>query len=247
MNCLKTLKLSMLMMVIACFAMISEPVFAQEAADAVKAAGKTAGAVVNETAEAVKEAVEEAAPAAEISGADTAFMLVCAALVLLMTPGLAFFYGGLVRRKNVLSVLMQCFMCMCLMTVLWVALGYSLAFSEGSLFIGGFDYAFYNGVGLEANGSIPHILFATFQGMFAIITPALFIGAFAERMKFSGFCVFSSLWLLVRTPAISLTGNSLWRLAKTLGALPSTPTWRACPTCSSPGPPARASRWPSTP
>lgn len=146
-------------------------------------------------------AADAAAPVAEaatIDTGDTAFMLVASALVLLMTPGLAFFYGGLVRRKNVLSVLMQCFMCMCLMTVLWVVIGYSLAFGESTL--GGFignptQFLFFNGVDTEARGTIPHVLFAIFQGMFAIITPALIIGAFAERMKFSGFLVFVALWL----------------------------------------------------
>ncbi|MDH3584094.1 MAG: ammonium transporter [Phycisphaerae bacterium] len=136
---------------------------------------------------------------ATINGADTAFMLVASALVLLMTPGLAFFYGGLVRRKNVLSVLMQCFMCMCLMTVLWVVVGYSLAFGDS---MGGFvgnpmTYFLFNGVNTDPNGTIPHVLFATFQGMFAIITPALILGAFAERMKFAGFCLFSGLWLML--------------------------------------------------
>lgn len=142
---------------------------------------------------------EEVAAPAVISAGDTAWMIVATALVLLMTPGLAFFYGGLVRRKNVLSVLMQCFMCMCLMTVLWVVVGYSLCFGESR---GGFigspgTHFLFKDVGIDANGTIPHILFAAFQGMFAIITPALIIGAFAERMKFSAFLVFSALWLLV--------------------------------------------------
>lgn len=137
----------------------------------------------------------------EINKADTAWMLVASALVLFMTPGLAFFYGGLVRRKNVLSVLMQCMMCMCLMTVLWVVVGYSLCFGED---MGGFignpmTYFMLNDVGVGAleGQTIPHLLFMVFQGMFAIITPALIIGAFAERMKFRGFLVFSTLWLLV--------------------------------------------------
>ncbi|MFM1551381.1 MAG: ammonium transporter, partial [Lentisphaeria bacterium] len=123
---------------------------------------------------------------------DTAFMIVASALVLLMTPGLAFFYGGLVRRKNILSVLMQCFMCMCLMTVLWVIIGYSLAF--GSNVAGGWigspsEYLFLKDVN-GLSGTIPHLLFVAFQGMFAIITPALILGAFAERLKFGGFCLF---------------------------------------------------------
>ena len=137
-----------------------------------------------------------------IDTGDTAFMMIASALVLLMTPGLAFFYGGLVRRKNVLSVLIQCFMCMCLMTVLWVLVGYSLAFSGNALggFIGNLDYAFLRNVGsdpINADATIPHVLFMMFQGMFAIITPALILGAFAERMKFGGFCVFMGLWLLL--------------------------------------------------
>ena len=136
----------------------------------------------------------------EIDSGDTAWMLMSSALVLLMTPGLAFFYGGLVRRKNILSLLMQCFFCMCLMTLLWVTVGFSLAFGPDSLggFIGGLDYLFMNGVGFEPwpGTAIPAQLFMIFQGMFAIITPALMLGAFAERMKFSAVCWFTSLWLL---------------------------------------------------
>lgn len=144
-------------------------------------------------------------PPSRINWTDTGFMLVASALVLFMTPGLAFFYGGLVRRKNVLSVLMQCFACMCLMTVLWVVVGYSLCFGD-SIF-GGFigdpmQYLMFDGVAADApkagsGHSIPHMLFAMFQGMFAIITPALILGAYAERLKFGSFCLFSSLWLLL--------------------------------------------------
>jgi Amt family ammonium transporter len=136
----------------------------------------------------------------EISPGDTAWMLTASAMVLLMTPGLAFFYGGLVRRKNVLSILMQCFMCMGLMTILWVLFGFSLAFGESVLggFIGGSEFFFLRGVGYgpQFDLAIPGQLFMIFQGMFAIITPALMVGAFAERMKFSAICVFCSLWLL---------------------------------------------------
>ncbi|MHC4547795.1 MAG: ammonium transporter [Planctomycetota bacterium] len=134
-----------------------------------------------------------------IEPAHTAWMIVATALVLLMAPGLAFFYGGLVRRKNVLSVLIQCFMSMCLMTVLWVTVGYSLAFggSTAGGFVGDLRHALLSGVGTEAKGAIPHVLFMAFQGMFAIITPALILGAFAERMRFRGFCLFSALWLLL--------------------------------------------------
>ncbi len=137
--------------------------------------------------------------AEKINSGDTAWMIVAAGLVLFMTPGLAFFYGGLVRRKNVLSVLMQCFMCMCLMTVLWVTVGYSLAFGGEGGFIGDMKFAFMANVGMDPRDgdTIPHVLFMMFQGMFAIITPALILGAFAERMKFLGFTVFSAIWLLV--------------------------------------------------
>jgi Amt family ammonium transporter len=135
---------------------------------------------------------------------DTAWMMTSCALVLLMTPGLAFFYGGLVRRKNVLSVLVQCFMAMCLVTVAWVVLGYSLAFAgdigSGNLggVIGGFDHLFLRGVGYDVgNGTIPAMLFMIFQCMFAIITPALILGAFAERLKFGAYCVYILLWLFL--------------------------------------------------
>ena len=133
-----------------------------------------------------------------IDTGDTAWMLASSALVLLMTPGLAFFYGGLVRRKNVLSVLVQCYMAMCLMTVLWVVVGYSLAFGDDALggLIGNLDHLFLRGVTYEASGTIPEMLFMIFQGMFAIITPALILGAFAERLRFGPYCVFISLWLL---------------------------------------------------
>ena len=145
-----------------------------------------------------------ASPAAAQEGVDsgdTAWMLTSSALVLLMTPGLAFFYGGLVRRKNILSILMQCFLCMGLMTVLWVLFGFSLAFGSDTLggLIGGGEYFFLANVGYDAwdGTAIPAELFMIFQGMFAIITPALMIGAFAERMKFSAICLFTGAWLLV--------------------------------------------------
>ncbi len=131
----------------------------------------------------------------EVDTGDNAWMLVCSALVLLMTgPGLALFYGGLVRKKNLLATMMQSFAMMSLITVIWAIYGYSLAFSEGNAFIGGFDYLFLNGVGQEANGTISHYTFMMFQLMFAIITPALISGAFAERMKFSAMLVFTTVW-----------------------------------------------------
>jgi len=133
-----------------------------------------------------------------INSGDTAWILISSALVLLMTPGLAFFYGGMVRRKNVLSVLMQCFIIMCVLSLQWVLVGYSLSFHPGNGFWGGLQWLGLNGVGLEPyadySGTIPHQAFMIFQAMFAIITPALIIGAFAERMKFSAFLIFTLLW-----------------------------------------------------
>jgi ammonium transporter, Amt family len=130
---------------------------------------------------------------------DTAWVLMSSALVLLMTPGLAFFYGGMVRKKNILSILMQCFIIMCLVGVQWVMYGYSLSFHPGSGFWGGFGWLGLKGVGLEPYadyaGTIPHQAFMIFQAMFAIITPALIIGAFAERMKFSAFLSIILLWV----------------------------------------------------
>jgi len=134
-----------------------------------------------------------------INSGDTAWVLISSALVMLMTPGLAFFYGGLVRRKNILGILMQCMVALCVITLQWVIVGYSLSFKPaGNPFIGDLSWFMLNGVGLEPNAdyaaTIPHQLFMVFQMMFAIITPALIIGAFAERMKFSAFLVFIVLW-----------------------------------------------------
>ncbi|EKD27807.1 MAG: hypothetical protein ACD_79C00566G0003 [uncultured bacterium] len=129
---------------------------------------------------------------------DTAFIMICSALVMLMTPGLAFFYGGMVRKKNVLSILMQCFIILCVLSLQWVLIGYSLSFAPGTGFWGGFEWLGLKGVGLEPyadySATIPHQGFMIFQAMFAIITPALIIGAFAERMKFSAFLLFTILW-----------------------------------------------------
>jgi ammonium transporter, Amt family len=136
------------------------------------------------------------------SSADNSWMLVSAALVLLMTgPGLALFYGGLVRRKNMLATMMQSFMLMAVISVLWALVGYSLAFGGNGPVIGGFEHAFLRGVGAEPNpdyaGTIPQATFMIYQLMFAIITPALITGATAERMKFSGTVLFLTLWFLV--------------------------------------------------
>ena len=133
-----------------------------------------------------------------INAGDTAWVLTCTGLVMLMTPGLAFFYGGMVRRKNVLGVLMQCFVVLCILTLQWVLFGYSLAFSPGNKFIGSLSWFGLHGVGAapypDYAPGIPHEAFMIFQAMFAIITPALIIGAFAERMKFSAFLIFTLLW-----------------------------------------------------
>jgi Amt family ammonium transporter len=129
---------------------------------------------------------------------DTAFMLIATAMVMVMTPALALFYGGLVRRKNVLATTMQSFVCLGIISVLWVVYGYSLAFGpDVGHFIGNLDHVFLKGVGLEAgpySATIPALLFCAFQLMFAIITPALITGAFAERMKFTAFLAFTVLW-----------------------------------------------------
>jgi Amt family ammonium transporter len=133
-----------------------------------------------------------------LNQADTGWLMVSCALVMLMTPGLALFYGGMVNSKNVLSSFMHSFIALGIITLQWVVIGYSLSFGSdaGGGFIGGFEYAFLNGVGLEpqAGSTIPHILFMAFQMMFAIITPALISGAIAERMKFSAYFLFIILW-----------------------------------------------------
>ena len=148
-----------------------------------------------------QDAAAEAAPAAAeeaatLNSGDTAWMIVATALVLFMTiPGLSLFYGGLSRSKNVLSILVQCFAITCLMTILWTIYGYSLAYTDGNQFIGGWDKLFLKGVGVDTvDGTIPESVYFTFQMTFAIITPALIVGAFAERMKFSSVLVFMALW-----------------------------------------------------
>ena len=139
---------------------------------------------------------------AGISGADTAWIMTATALVLFMTiPGLSLFYGGLVRSKNVLSVLMQCFAITCLMSILWMFVGYSLAFGDGgaaNAYIGGLDNLLLGGiVESTVSGSIPESVFALFQMTFAVITPALIVGGFAERMRFSAVVLFSAAWLIL--------------------------------------------------
>lgn len=163
--------------------------------------GGASGAFGQEEASVGPAAAEEATP---LSAGDNAWMLTSSALVLLMTaPGLAMFYGGLVRRKNVVSVLMQCFFLMGMMSVIWALWGYSLAFGEGGPYLGNGDYLLLRGVSptwvdgapvYPMAGAIPRLTHMVFQGMFFIITPALICGAFAERMKFSAMVLFSALW-----------------------------------------------------
>ena len=160
--------------------------------------GLAATMVAADTPPPTPEQLAAAVKAAQSAG-DNAWMLVSTALVLMMTgPGLALFYGGLVRMKNVLGTMMQSLSLMALSSVLWLLVGYSLSFGEGSAFIGDFRYVMFHGVGAEPMAdyaaTIPHQTFATFQMMFAIITPALICGAFAERMKFSAMVLFMTLW-----------------------------------------------------
>ena len=140
-----------------------------------------------------------AAEPPKLNQADTAWMIVASALVLFMTlPGLALFYGGLVRTKNVLSVLMQCFAITCVVTLAWVTVGYSMAFGDGNAWWGGLGKSFLAGIDVKTvKGTIPETLFAMYQMTFAIITPALVVGAFAERVRFSGMLIFSLLWFLI--------------------------------------------------
>ncbi len=183
---------------------LAVPAFAEEAAPA--AAATTVAAPAAEAAPA-PEAAPAAAPAPVPNKGDTSFMLIATVLVIMMSiPGLALFYGGLVRSKNMLSILMQVFSIFALITVLWAIYGYSLAFTTGNAFIGGFDRLFLKGIfdpvtGAVANAAtfskgvyIPEFAFVVFQATFAAITVALVVGAFAERMKFSAVLLFSALW-----------------------------------------------------
>lgn len=151
-------------------------------------------------------AASDAAAAPKIDSGDTAWLLTATALVLMMTiPGLALFYGGMVRKMNVLATMMQSFAVTCLVTIIWMVLGYSLAFTEGTAIVGGLERAFLRGLGPDsvhpAAGTIPESVFMTFQMTFAIITPALICGAFADRMKFSALVLFMILWsILIYAP-----------------------------------------------
>lgn len=132
-----------------------------------------------------------------LNGADTAWMLVATAMVLVMTPALGFFYGGMVRAKNTLNTMMMSYVALGFVGIAWTIIGYSLAFSTGSNWVGGLNYVFFNDVRLEAHGSIPHILFAAYQATFAVITAALISGAIVERMRFGPYLTFITLWSVV--------------------------------------------------
>jgi Amt family ammonium transporter len=165
-------------------------------------------------------AQDGSAPA--VNTGDTAFVLISCALVLLMTPGLALFYGGMVRRKNVLGTIMQSFIAMGIISILWVLVGYSLAFAPGNAFIGGLQWSGLNGVSSKQASSyaptVPHQAYMAFQMMFAIITPALISGAFAERKRFSSYLLFISLWsLLVYVPIAHWVWGNGWLMK--MGAL----------------------------
>jgi Amt family ammonium transporter len=162
--------------------------------------------------------------ASKVDAGDTAFVLLSAALVMLMTPGLAMFYGGMVRRKNVLATIMQSFVAIAVISLQWVLFGYSLSFGPDiGGFIGSLDWIGLRGVGVEPNPdyapTVPHIAFMIYQAMFAVITPALITGAFAERMKFSAFLLFTVIWATVVYNPVAhwVWGNGGW--LKDMGAI----------------------------
>src|SRR5919109_201183 len=151
----------------------------------------------------------------KINAADTAWMLISTALVLLMTPALAFFYGGLVRNKNSLNTMMMSFVALGVVGVAWAVAAYSLAFSEGGPLLGSLANFGLNGVGTEAKGTIPHVLFMAFQGTFAIITAALISGAVVERMRFGPYVIFIGLWtLMVYAPVAHWVWGGGWLMTR---------------------------------
>jgi Amt family ammonium transporter len=198
---------------------IAQPVVAQAPAPA------TSAASVSDAKDSDRMVKLEQQLAEAKSAGDNAWMLTCTALVLLMTgPGLALFYGGLVRKKNVLATMMQSFTLMAIVTVLWAIVGYSLCFGEGSSFVGGLQHAFLHGVGAAPDpdyaATIPQQTFMVYQLMFAIITPALITGAFAERMKFSAMVVFMVLWtFLVYDPMAHMVWGKGGFLNASLGGV----------------------------
>src|SRR5213082_1638803 len=196
-----------LLFVLGSMLLAAAPLAGEPAPSLLTANPSRAAALFFETQEPAQHVAEKLAEldqriTAAQSSADNAWMLVSAALVLMMTgPGLALFYGGLVRQKNTLAIMMQSFALMALITVMWALVGYSLCFGGDGHFIGSFEHAFLRGVGADPNpdyaGTIPQLTFMVYQLMFAIITPALITGATAERMKFSGTVLFLTLWFLV--------------------------------------------------
>ncbi|MZP29272.1 ammonium transporter [Heliobacterium undosum] len=193
---MKRIALFAILMLLAVTCLGLAPAFADEVAPAPAATAAAAATA----APAADAAAAPEAPKADTG--DTAFIIVSAALVMLMTPGLALFYGGMVRKKNVLSTMMHSFIIICLVSVIWVLYGYSLAFGpDNNGMIGSLDWAMFNNVGPDPNpdysATIPHSIFSMFQLMFAIITAALISGAFAERMKFSAFLLFTAIWITV--------------------------------------------------
>src|SRR3954454_22754899 len=164
----------------------------------------------------VVAAAQDAAPAA-INQADTAWMLVATALVLLMTPALAFFYGGLVRSKNALNTMMMSFVALGFVGVFWAVLGYSLAFSTGGAWVGDLSHVFLRGVGLEPQGTIPHVLFMAYQGTFCIITAALISGSIVERMRFSMYVLFITLGAILVYFGVEPWGGAEDLLPKRVG------------------------------
>ncbi|MFL5469681.1 MAG: ammonium transporter, partial [Gemmatimonadaceae bacterium] len=153
-----------------------------------------------------------------ISTADTAWMLIATAMVLVMTPALGFFYGGMVRAKNTLNTMMMSFVALGFVGIAWALVGYSLAFSDGSGFLGSLGFAFLNNVRVEPRGTIPHVLFVAYQGTFAIITAALISGAIVERMRFGPYLTFITLWsIAVYAPIAHWVWGGGW--LATLGAL----------------------------
>ena len=211
----KVLKLVLLVALVWVFATSA---LAQTSAAAAPAAANSSGAEQAARIAKLEQAVVDAK-----SAGDNGWMLMCSALVLMMTgPGLALFYGGLVRKKNVLSVMLQSFAMMAIVTILWGLIGYSLAFGSGNSFIGGLQNVFLRGVGAQPDpdyaATIPLQTFMIYQLMFAIITPALITGAFAERMKFSAMSVFMVLWsLLVYAPMAHMVWGKGGFLNATLG------------------------------
>jgi ammonium transporter, Amt family len=190
-----------LVLVLGILALAAVPLSAQQQTAPASTASSPATPEISKTVSDKLAQLDKDVKAAQSAG-DNAWMLVSAALVLMMTgPGLALFYGGLVRRKNTLAIMMQSFALMALITVMWALVGYSLCFGGNGPVIGGFEHAFLRGVGAEPNpdyaGTIPQATFMVYQLMFAIITPALITGATAERMKFSGTVLFLTLWFLV--------------------------------------------------